>query len=210
MERSHTAASSAAQPASMERPAASLEASSSEHYPKRSKTSRAPSDSNKVSVAFIICEDLTCDSFMTPVANALDAGADMINIILATKNLGQAQACDYKATRGPIFNLKLKLTPLFDAKWTAWDHSVIPPANVMSFYSRNLASLIHREGRIVFLRSNYGIAPEDMKHIYNDLRHDVESWMRPSTIIVYSRLLDSGRRGEAQVLLEKTFSSYRF
>jgi hypothetical protein len=74
---------------------------------------------------------------MTPVANALDAGADMINIILWLK------ACDYKATWGPIFNLKLKLTPLFDAKWTAWDHSVIPPANVMSFYSNNLGSLIH-------------------------------------------------------------------
>jgi len=132
----------------MERPAASLEASSSEHHPKRSKTSRALSDSNKVSVAFIICEDLTCDSFMTPVANALDAGADMINIILSLK------ACDYSVTWGPIFDLKRKLTPLFDAKWTAWDHSVIPSANVMSFYSNNLGSLIHREGRVAFLRSN--------------------------------------------------------
>jgi hypothetical protein len=52
--------------------------------------------------------------------------------------------------------------------------------------------------------------PDDMKRIYNDWRHDVESCMRPSTLTAYNRHLGRGQRGKAHDLGKKTFSTYQF
>jgi len=50
----------------------------------------------------------------------------------------------------------------------------------------------------------------DMKEIYNTWRHDVESWMTPSTLDDYQWLLYNQRNQEAHLLGKQAFSTYLF
>ena len=106
--------------ASIKRPAASLEAISSAARPatrleqveqleqatKRLKTSRAPRDSTKVRVTFIMCEDVTSAFFLRPIPDALEAGADMINIIFPFDPRDYHGGQTYNPAWAPIFELK--------------------------------------------------------------------------------------------------------
>jgi len=58
--------------------------------------------------------------------------------------------------------------------------------------------------------SNGRMPDEDMKVIFNEWRHDVGTWMRPSTLKTYNALMDNGRQGDAQSLGKLTFSTYQF
>ena len=116
-----------------------------EHASKRLKTQRAPGDSTKVSVTFIMCEDATSIFFLRPITDALEAGADMINIIFPFDPRDYHGGKTYNPAWAPIMDLKRKLSPLFDLKWPGWGCSVEPTANVMSFYSNTLGNFIRKQ-----------------------------------------------------------------
>ena len=61
-----------------------------------------------------------------------------------------------------------------------------------------------------FFLSNGRMTDEDMKVIFNDWRHDVGTWMRPSSLRTYNALMRNGKRGCAQKLGKSAWSTYKF
>jgi hypothetical protein len=171
-----------------------------EHASKRLKTQRAPGDSTKVSVTFIMCEDATSIFFLRPITDALEAGADMINIIFPFDPRDYHGGETYNPAWAPIMDLKRKLSPLFDLKWPGWGCSVEPTANVMSFYSNTLGNFIRKqvldplEASLPAVLLAFDTPAGSLRH-----RHSLFSSCDRSTTTVAERICESGfgiQRGE--------------